>query len=128
LPWDEPNRVLSWGWLPVALPYFRKRWDFVYTADWHTGVPYTAISADQQVVGAAGGRRFPNLTSFSPGLEWRFHFRGSNFGLRGVLENATDSGNPAVVNRVVDSPQFGAFSEFEGRSFTARIRLISSGR
>ena len=128
LPWDEPNRVLSWGWLPVALPYFRKRWDFVYTADWHSGVPYTAISADQQVVGAAGGRRFPNLTSFSPGLEWRFHFRGSNFGLRGVLENATDSGNPAVVNRVVDSPQFGAFSEFEGRSFTARIRLISSGR
>jgi len=128
LLWDMPNRVLSWGWLPFAVPWFRKSWDFVYSADWHTGVPYTAVNADQQVVGAAGGRRFPNYASFSPGLEWRFHFRGSYFGLRGVLENATSSGNPAVVNRVVDSPQFGTFSEFEGRSFTARIRLISSGK
>ena len=126
LPWDTPNRVLSWGWLPFAVPWFRKSWDFVYSADWHSGFPYTSINADQQVVGAAGGRRFPNYRSISPGLEWRFHFRGSYFGLRGVLENATGSRNPAVVNRVVDSPQYGAFSEVEGRSFTARIRLIGS--
>lgn len=128
LPWDVPNRVLSWGWLPFDLPWFRKNWDFVYTADWHTGVPYTAINANQQVVIAVGQRRFPNFTSVSPGLEWRFHFRGSYFGLRGVLENATNSRNPSVVNRVVDSPQFGAFSEFDGRTFTARIRLINSGK
>jgi hypothetical protein len=42
------------------------------------------------------------------------------------MENATDSGNPAVVNNVVDSPQYGAFSEFQGRAFTARIRLIGA--
>jgi len=128
LPWDMPNRVLSWGWMPFAVPWFRRNWDFVYSADWHTGVPFTAISADQQVAGAVGARRFPNTASFSPGLEWRFHFRGSYFGLRGVLENAANSRNPAVVNRAVDSPQFGTFSEFEGRSFTARIRLINSGK
>lgn len=128
LPWDMPNRVLSWGWLPFDVPWFRKSWDFVYTADWHTGVPYTAVNADRQVIGTVGGRRFPNFASFSPGLEWRFHFHGAYFGLRGVLENATNSVNPAVVNRVVDSPQFGTFSEFEGRSFTARIRLINSGK
>jgi hypothetical protein len=126
LPWDTPNRVISWGWLPFAAPWFRKSWDFVYSADWHSGFPYTSINADQQMVGAAGGRRFPNYKSISPGLEWRFHFRGSYFGLRGVLENATGSRNPAVVNRVVDSPQYGTFSEVEGRSFTARIRLIGS--
>jgi hypothetical protein len=126
LPWNTPNRVLSWGWLPFAVPYFRKSWNFVYTADWHSGFPYTSINANQQVVGPAGGRRFPNYASFSPGLEWRFHFRGSYFGLRGVLENMTASRNPAVVNRVVDSPQYGTFSEFDGRSFTARIRLIGS--
>jgi hypothetical protein len=123
-----PNRVLSWGWLPFDLPLFRKSWDFVYTADWHTGVPYAAVNADQRIVGAVGGQRFPNFASFSPGLEWRFHFRGSYFGLRGVLENATNSRNPAVVNRVTDSPQFATFSEYEGRSFTARIRLINSGK
>ena len=128
LPWDTPNRVLSWGWLPFPVPWFRKSWDFVYTADWHTGIPYTAVNADQQIVGAVAGRRFPSFASVSPGLEWRFHFRGSYFGLRGVLENATSRANPAVVNRVVDSPQFGTFSEFEGRSLTARIRLINSGK
>jgi hypothetical protein len=128
LPWDMPNRVLSWGWLPFAVPYFIKSWDFVYTADWHTGFPYTSINADEQVIGPAAGRRFPNYKSFSPGLEWRFHFHGSYFGLRGVLENMTASRNPAVVNRVVDSPQYGTFSEFDGRSFTARIRLINSSK
>lgn len=128
LPWDTPNRVLSWGWLPFNVPYFRRNWDFVYTADWRTGFPYTSIDANHQVVGAAGGRRFPDYKSFSPGLEWRFHFRGSYFGLRGVLENMTGSRNPLVVNRVIDSPQYGTFSETEGRSFTARIRLISSGK
>ena len=42
------------------------------------------------------------------------------------MENATDSGNPAVVNNVVDSPEFGTFSETQGRAFTARIRLIGT--
>ncbi len=126
LPWDTPNRVLSWGWLPFLVPLFSKRWDFVYTLDWHTGFPYTAINANHQVVGAAGSQRFPDYISFSPGLEWRFHVHGLYLGLRGVLENATDSGNPLMVNNNVDSPQFGAFSETFGRALTARIRLIQS--
>jgi hypothetical protein len=126
LPWDVPNRVISWGWLPLLLPRLKRSWDFVYTLDWHSGFPFDAVNDNQQVVGAAGSLRFPDYLSFSPGLEWRFHFRGSYFGLRGVLENATDSRNPAVVNNVVDSPDFLTFSEFPGRALTARIRLISS--
>ncbi len=126
LPWDVPNRVISWGWLPLLLPKLKKSWDFVYTLDWHTGFPFDAVNANQQVVGPAGSLRFPDYLSFSPGLEWRFHFRGSYFGLRGVLENATASSNPAVVNNVVDSPEFRTFSEFPGRALTARIRLITS--
>jgi hypothetical protein len=42
------------------------------------------------------------------------------------MENATDRRNPLVVNNVVDSPQFGAFSETFGRALTARLRLIQS--
>ena len=91
LPWDTPNRVLSWGWLPFPVPGLKKRWDFVYTFDWHTGFPYTAINANHEVVGASGAQRFPNYLNFSPGLEWRFHFRGLYLGLRGIMENATDS-------------------------------------
>jgi hypothetical protein len=126
LAWDVPNRVISWGWLPIPITRLRKRWDFVYLIDWRTGFPYTAVNATQQVVGAAGGYRFPHYVDFSPGLELKFHFRGQYWGLRGVMENATDSTNPAVVNNVVDSPQFGTFSEPQGRAFTARIRLIGA--
>jgi hypothetical protein len=126
LAWDTPNRVISWGWLPIPIAKLKNRWDFVYLVDRRTGFPFTAVNAAQQVVGAAGGQRFPDFTNFSPGLEWKFHFRGQYWGLRGVMENATDSGNPAVVNNVVDSPEFGTFSEFQGRAFTARIRLIGT--
>jgi hypothetical protein len=126
LAWDTPNRVISWGWLPIPIAKLKNRWDFVYLVDRHTGFPFTAVNAAQQVVGAAGGQRFPDFTNFSPGLEWKFHFRGQYWGLRGVMENATDSGNPAVVNNVVASPEYGTFSEFQGRAFTARIRLIGA--
>jgi hypothetical protein len=48
-------------------------------------------------------RRFPDYVSFSTGLEWRFHIRGAHFEPRGIMKKATNSGNPAVVNRVIDS-------------------------
>jgi hypothetical protein len=126
LAWDTPNRVLSWGWLPFLVPGFKNHWDFVYTYDWHTGFPFTAINSGYQVVGSANSHRFPSYLDFSPGLEVRFHLRGRYLGLRGVMENATDRRNPLVVNNVVDSPQFGTFSESFGRALTARLRLIQS--
>lgn len=128
LAWDTPNRILSWGWMPFFLPGFRKSWDLVYTVDRRTGFPFTALNANHQVVGAANSLRFPEFVSISPGLEWRFHFRGKYFGLRGVMENASDSGNPVVVNNIVDSPQFGRFSVPLGRALTARLRLIGESK
>ncbi|HZP07563.1 MAG TPA: TonB-dependent receptor [Terracidiphilus sp.] len=126
LSWDTPNRILSWGWLPVPLPKLRRRWDFVYLVDCHTGFPFTSVNAAQRVIGAAGSRRFPEYVNFSPGLEWKFHFHGAYYGLRGVIENGTGSANPAVVNNVVDSPEYGTFSQPQGRALTARIRLIGA--
>ncbi len=126
LGWDTPNRLISWGWLPLPLGFLHKSWDFVYLLDSHSGFPYTAVNANRQVFGAAGAQRFPDFVNFSPGIEWRFHLRGAYFGLRGVMENATDRPNPAIVNNVVDSPAYGTFSEFQGRAFTARIRLIGA--
>ncbi len=128
LPWNVPNRTISWGWLPFAVPvsWFKKNWDFVYTVDWRTGFPFTAVNAADQVVGAVGAYRFPEYINLSPGLEWKFHFRRTYYGLRGVIENATDRQNALVVNNDIDSPQFGTFLEPEGRAFTARLRLIGS--
>jgi hypothetical protein len=126
LAWDTPSRFISWGWLPVAILRLEKNWDFVYSFEIRTGFPYTSINAADQVAGAAGSRRFPEYVNFSPGLEWKFHFRGAYFGLRGVMENGTGAANASVVNNNVDSPMYGAFSEPEGRAFTARLRLIGS--
>lgn len=126
LPWNTPNRLISWGWLPIPLPRLKKNWDFVYTINWQSGFPFTSINANHEVVGAPGSMTFPDFISFSPGLEWRFHLRGAYFGLRGVLENATGRLNPAVVNNVIDSSAYGAFTEPLGRAFTARLRLIGS--
>jgi len=124
LSWDTPNNFLSWGWLPVPLGRLRQHWDLVYAFDWRTGFPYTPVHADYEVAGAVGSRRFPANVDLSPGLEWRFHVWRSYIGLRGVIENITNSRNALVVNSCVDSPQFGTLSEFEGRAITARIRLI----
>jgi hypothetical protein len=130
LPWDSPNRMLSWGWLPVPeLPLIhlpKGGWDFVYSLDWRTGFPYTSVNANQQVAGLPGSMRFPDYLALDPGLEWKFHFHGAYFGLRGILENATGRQNPFIVNNVVDSSRYGVFSQSEGRAFTARLRLIGS--
>jgi hypothetical protein len=133
--WNVPNRVISWGWLPAWLPAWapwsssiHKNWDFVYTMDWHSGFPFDSINANEEIVGPAGSRRFPDYVNFSPGLEWRFHFRGKYFGLRGVAENITNNLDPYIVNNNVDSPQYLTFTQPLGRAFTTRIRLIQSSR
>jgi hypothetical protein len=129
--WDVPNRVISWGWLPAWAPWsasVHKNWDFVYTLLWHSGFPFDSINANEEIVGPPGSHRFPKFTSFSPGLEWRFHFRGKYFGLRGVAENITNSSDPYIVNNNVDSPEYLTFTQPLGRAFTTRIRLIQSSR
>jgi len=120
LPWDVPNRVISWGWFPTPF----KRVDLVYSLDWRTGFPWTAVNQNQQIVGLPYSQRFPAYFSFSPGLEWRFTFRGYALALRGVAENVTDRKNPAFVNNNVNSSSYAAYGGFGGRAFTARIRFL----
>jgi hypothetical protein len=123
LPWDAPNRVIAWGWLPFPKT---KRLDFVFAMDWHSGYPFSSVTANQDLVGAPNSQRFPDYFSFSPGLEFRFRFRKTYFGLRGVAENITARRNPYAVNNVVDSPNYMSFLGSQGRAFTARIRIIGS--
>ncbi|MBV9147093.1 MAG: TonB-dependent receptor [Acidobacteria bacterium] len=120
LPWDVPNRFLSWGWFPTP---FRPL-DFVYSVDYHSGFPWTAVSQNQQIVGAADSHRFPAYAALNPGLELRFTFRGYALALRGIAENVTDRKNPFFVVNNVDASNFGQFGGFSGRAFTARIRFL----
>ncbi len=123
LGWDTPNRLITWGWLPVPKT---KRVDFVYTVDWRTGAPFTSVTASQEIVGSPNSRRFPDYLSLSLGLEIRFHVRKTYLGLRAVAENITAHENPLTVNNVVDSPNYLSFLGRQGRAFTARIRIIGS--
>ena len=120
LPWDIPNRLISWGWFPTPF----KRFDFVYSLDYHTGFPWTTVNQNQQIVGAAYSNRFPSYFAFNPGLEFRFTFRGYALALRGVAENVTDRKNPAFVNNNINATNYATYGGFDGRAFTARIRFL----
>lgn len=120
LPWDVPNRVISWGWFPTPF----KRIDLVYSLDYHTGFPWTAVNQNQQIVGLPYSHRIPAYFSANPGLEWRFAFHGYALAVRGVAENITDRQNPAFVRNNVDSPDYATYGGFYGRSLTARIRFL----
>jgi hypothetical protein len=129
--WDVPNRIVSWGWLPAWAPFLptvHRNWDFVYTLDWRTGFPFDSINDNEQIVGPAGSRRFPDYLDFSPGLEWRFHFHGKYFGLRGLVTNITNRQDAYTVINNVDSPEYLTFEQPLGRAFTTRIRLIQSSK
>jgi Carboxypeptidase regulatory-like domain len=123
LPWDAPNRIQSWGAVPFRLPRIHAL-EFDYSFDWRTGYPYNVINLEQELVGLPGQARFPDFASLSLHVEKRFHLFGFEWALRGGFNNITDRENPLVVDNNVDSPTFGAFSNFQHRAFTGRIRFL----
>jgi len=119
LPWDAPNRFLSWGWLPLP-----KKFLLAYTLDWRTGYPFSVVNQNQQLVGAPDSLRFPDYFSLNLHVERRFPLFGFQWALRGGFDNITGRDNPTVVNNNVDSSQFLSFSGIRGRAFTGRIRFL----
>jgi hypothetical protein len=121
LPWDSPNKLISSGFLPFP---FTKKWDIAYSADWHTGFPFSIVNQNQHIVGPPNSRRFPDYFAFNLFLERRFTLRGLNLALRGGFEDITGHRNPFAVNNNIDSPDFLQFEAATGRAFTARIRFL----
>ena len=119
LPWDAPNRFLSWGWLP-----FTHKIDAAYTLDWRTGFPFTVQNDSQEVVGAPYSRRFPEYFSLGVSLERRFTIFNYQWAVRAGVNNITKHANYSYVNSNVDSPDYLAYSGAPGRNFIARIRLL----
>ena len=121
LSWDVPNKFVSWGFLPV--PRFKK-WSFGYSAEWHTGFPFSVFNQFQQLVGEPNSRRFPDYLTVNPFIERRFRLKGYTFALRAGLEDITGRRNPLVVENNVDSPDFLQYAVTSHRALTARIRLL----
>jgi hypothetical protein len=119
LPWDSPNRFLSWGGSPL--------WRGVtlfYSLDWRDGYPFSVVNQDQQLVGAPGSRRFPAYFELNVHVERRFWLWGYQLALRAGFNNITGHQNMASVVNNIDSPQFLSFGDAQGRAFTARIRFL----
>lgn len=119
LPWDTPNRLVCWGWMPVG-----KGFDLAYSLEWRDGFPFSVVNEDQHLVGAPNGRRFPAYFSLNLHVERRFHLFGFQWALRAGFNNLTGRDNPTVVNNNQDAPGFLTFSGRQGRTFTGRIRFL----
>jgi Carboxypeptidase regulatory-like domain/TonB dependent receptor/TonB-dependent Receptor Plug Domain len=118
-PWDAPNRVLAWGFLPLI-----RGFDLAYSSEWRTGFPFNVVNNQQQLVEPPGSRRFPTFFVLNLHLEKRFAFLGYHWALRGGFDNITDRRNPGVVNNDIDSPQFLTYGGFTTRGFTTRLRFL----
>jgi hypothetical protein len=120
LPWDAPNRFLSWGYLPT----WWKNWAVAYLLEERSGFPFSIQHDTGQLIGFPDSYRYPEYFNLNLHLEWRFHLGKYRFALRGGANNLTDHRNPTVVNNTLESPQFLTFYGSDGRHFVARLRWL----
>jgi hypothetical protein len=119
LPWDTPNRFLSYGLLPLV-----KGFDFAYSTEVHSGFPFNVVTDQQQLHEPPGSRRFPTWITLNTHVEKRFHAFGYYWAIRGGFNNVTGRKNWIFVNNDINSPDFLTFSGYNGRAFTGRIRFL----
>ncbi|HMD99748.1 MAG TPA: TonB-dependent receptor [Terriglobia bacterium] len=119
LPWDSPNRLVTWGIVPL-----RKKVDLAYTADWRDGFPFSIVDQNQALVGAPDSRRFPGYFSLNLALERRIELFGFQWAVRAGFDDITNRHNPFAVDNNIDSPHFLQYSSVDGRALTGLIRLL----
>ena len=120
MPWDTPNRIVSWGYLPT----FWDKWAIAYLVDWRTGFPFSIVDDSGAVVGNVNDRRFPNTFELNLHIERRFAFRKHLWAFRMGCNNVTNSLNPTLVNNNTSSTRFLQFYGGVDRSFNFRIRWL----
>jgi hypothetical protein len=120
LPWDAPNRLLSWGYLPA----WKRDWSFAYVLDWHTGLPFSIQNPYGQVVGTVDERRFPTYFELNVFVERILSLRGHLLALRAGLNNITGHFNPTTVDNVLTGATY--LREYNGqpRSLNFQVRLL----
>jgi hypothetical protein len=120
LPWDVPNRLLAWAYLP--LPW--KNWAVSMLADMRSGYPFSVRDQTGVVIGEVDSYRYPLNFDLNLAIERMVTFHGYRFALRGGIDNATGQANPTAVDNVSGAPQFLQFLGDEGRHFVVRIRFF----
>ena len=120
MPWDAPNRLMSWAYLP--LPF--KDWAVATLVDYRSGFPFSVTSDNGTVAGPVGSHRYPDNFDFNLHLERRFTFRGYRLALRVGANNLTGHHNYTAVGNVIGSPEFLQYYGDEGRHFVVRLRMF----
>jgi hypothetical protein len=119
LPWDTPNRIVSWGILPLV-----RQFDLAYTLDWHQGFPFSVVNENQELVGAPDRLRYPAFFTLNMALERRISLFGFRWQLRAGFDDITDRHNPYAVDNNIDSPTYLTYGSTGGRSLTGQLRLL----
>lgn len=124
MPWDSPNRVL--GWVYVPLPW--KNWSVAALADARTGFPFSVQQQTGVIGGGVNSYRYPFNFDLNLALERTVVLHGYRFALRGGADNLTNRKNYTAVNNVIGSPQYLQFLGAEGRHFVVRIRFFGRAK
>jgi hypothetical protein len=120
MPWDSPNRVLGWAYIPLP----RKNWSLSVLADARTGFPFSVQQQTGVISGGVNSYRYPFNFDLNLAIERMFTWHGHRFALRGGVNNVTNQKNPTAVSNVIGSPQYLQFLGEEGRHFVVRIRFF----
>jgi hypothetical protein len=120
MPWDTPDRVVSWAYLPVGL----KNWAAAYLLEYRTGQPFSIQDEQGAVQGTVNDHRFPAFFEMNAHLERSFSLFHNRWALRFGFNNVTGRKNPNVVINTIGSPQFMAFHGGQRRAFNLRIRWL----
>ena len=120
LPWDAPNRLVSWGFLPTRW----KNWSIAYLGEWRSGFPFSIQDPAGNVLGSVDDHRFPTFFELNLFAERRMTIRGYRIGIRGGFINITGHNNPNVVNNVAGSPDFYKMYGGQRRALNFRIRFF----
>ncbi|MEO8367607.1 MAG: carboxypeptidase regulatory-like domain-containing protein [Candidatus Solibacter sp.] len=120
LPWDAPNRLLSWGYLPA----WGRSWAIAYMLDWHSGLPFSVQDPYGQLAGTVDDHRFRQFFELNLFLERQLSVRGYRVALRGGFNNITGHSNPNVVDNVLGAPTFLRQYGGQARALNFRLRFL----
>ena len=120
LPWDAPNRLLSWGYLPA----WGRSWAIAYMLDWHSGLPFSIQDPYGQLAGNADDHRFRQFFELNLFVERQLSVFGYRVALRGGFNNITGHSNPNVVDNVVGAPMFLRQYGGQARALNFRLRFL----
>jgi hypothetical protein len=120
LPWDTPNRIMSWGYLPTRW----ENWAIAYLAEYRTGFPFSVQDDAGHILGAVNSMRYPDFFELNLHIERKFRFHGQLWAGRAGFNNITNHKNPNSVNNDLNSDQFLRFYGGQTRALNFRIRWL----